>query len=65
MATANHPPSPSGPAPILGPGHDFATVTDKISSLVLTTKTPLGWFVIGSVGCAAVSPMPKPKKPGC
>jgi molybdopterin-containing oxidoreductase family membrane subunit len=31
--------------PVIGPGHTFATVTDKISSLVLTTKTPLGWFV--------------------
>ena len=26
--------------PVIGPGHTFATVTDKISSLVLTTKTP-------------------------
>jgi Ni/Fe-hydrogenase subunit HybB-like protein len=32
-------------APIVGPGHTFSTVTDKIASLVLTTKTPLGWFV--------------------
>ena len=31
--------------PVIGPGHTFATVTDKISSLVLTTKTPIGWFV--------------------
>jgi Ni/Fe-hydrogenase subunit HybB-like protein len=31
--------------PIVGPGHTFATVTDKISSLVLTKKTPLGWFL--------------------
>ena len=30
--------------PVIGPGHTFATVTDKIASLVLTTKTPLGWF---------------------
>ncbi|HEY0590451.1 MAG TPA: NrfD/PsrC family molybdoenzyme membrane anchor subunit, partial [Thermoanaerobaculia bacterium] len=26
------------------PGHTFATITDKISSIVLTTKTPKGWF---------------------
>ena len=32
-------------APIVGGRHDFATVTDKISSVVLTHKTPRGWFV--------------------
>jgi Ni/Fe-hydrogenase subunit HybB-like protein len=37
--------SPRVEHPVIGPGHTFATVTDKISSLVLTTKTPLGWFV--------------------
>ncbi|HSN68791.1 MAG TPA: NrfD/PsrC family molybdoenzyme membrane anchor subunit [Thermoanaerobaculia bacterium] len=26
------------------PGHTFATITYKISSIVLTTKTPKGWF---------------------
>jgi Ni/Fe-hydrogenase subunit HybB-like protein len=31
--------------PIVAPGHDFATVTDKISSLVLTGRTPIGWFI--------------------
>jgi molybdopterin-containing oxidoreductase family membrane subunit len=31
--------------PIIGPGHTFATVTDKIASLVLSKKTPVGWFV--------------------
>jgi molybdopterin-containing oxidoreductase family membrane subunit len=31
--------------PIIGPGHTFASVTDKIASLVLTKKTPVGWFV--------------------
>jgi Ni/Fe-hydrogenase subunit HybB-like protein len=32
-------------APILGPGHDFASVTDKISAIVLTKRTPLWWIV--------------------
>ncbi len=32
--------------PIIGPGHSYATVTDKISSIVLTRKTPL-WWVVG------------------
>jgi molybdopterin-containing oxidoreductase family membrane subunit len=31
--------------PVIGPGHTFATVTDKIASLVLTKKTPVGWFI--------------------
>jgi Ni/Fe-hydrogenase subunit HybB-like protein len=31
--------------PVIGPGHTFGSVTDKIASLVLTTKTPIGWFV--------------------
>ena len=29
---------------IVGPGHTFASVTDKIATLVLQKKTPLGWF---------------------
>src|SRR5436853_4424 len=31
--------------PVIEPGHTFASVTDKISSLVLKRKTPLGWFI--------------------
>jgi molybdopterin-containing oxidoreductase family membrane subunit len=30
---------------VLNPGHTFATVTDKISSIVLTRKTPKGWVI--------------------
>jgi molybdopterin-containing oxidoreductase family membrane subunit len=30
--------------PVIAPGHTFATVTDKISAIVLTRKTPLGWW---------------------
>ena len=30
-------------APVIGPGHTFATVTDKISSIVLTRPTSNGW----------------------
>jgi molybdopterin-containing oxidoreductase family membrane subunit len=30
---------------ILGPGHTFDTVTDKISSIVQTRKTPRGWWL--------------------
>ena len=33
------------PAPFLGPGHTFATVTDKISAIVLSRPTALGWLL--------------------
>jgi len=32
-------------APVIEPGYTFATVTDKISSIVLTRPTSLGWVV--------------------
>jgi Ni/Fe-hydrogenase subunit HybB-like protein len=32
-------------APVIEPGHTFASVTDKIGDLTLKRKTPLGWFV--------------------
>jgi Ni/Fe-hydrogenase subunit HybB-like protein len=41
----------SGP-PIIGPGHTFQSVTDKISAVVLTQKTPRGWFVAFGIAFA-------------
>jgi molybdopterin-containing oxidoreductase family membrane subunit len=39
-------PAPGSEAPaLLGPGHTFATVTDKISAIVLTRGTPRGWWL--------------------
>jgi Ni/Fe-hydrogenase subunit HybB-like protein len=32
------------PIPVIGPGHTFATVTDKISAIVLTRPTSRGWY---------------------
>ncbi|HET7442671.1 MAG TPA: NrfD/PsrC family molybdoenzyme membrane anchor subunit [Terriglobales bacterium] len=32
-------------APVIEPGHTFATITDKISSIVLTRPTGMGWIV--------------------
>ena len=32
-------------APIIEPGHSFATVTDRISAIVLTRKTGRGWWL--------------------
>jgi molybdopterin-containing oxidoreductase family membrane subunit len=34
-----------GRAPVLAAGHTFASVTDQISSIVLTRKTQKGWFL--------------------
>jgi len=31
--------------PLLEPGHTFGSITDKISSIVLTGRTPLFWYV--------------------
>ena len=44
------PPPPAESRAVIGPGHTFGSVTDKISSIVLTRKTPLFWgigFFIG------------------
>jgi molybdopterin-containing oxidoreductase family membrane subunit len=41
--------------PVLGPSQTFGTVTDQISSIVLTRKTPLAWLIVFSVGFAALT----------
>ena len=40
--------------PVIEPGHTFASVTDKISSVVLTSKPPLGWYVGFAIGFAGL-----------
>jgi Ni/Fe-hydrogenase subunit HybB-like protein len=35
----------TGTPPVIAPGYTFGSVTDKISSIVLTRKTPMGWWV--------------------
>ena len=35
-----------GRPPVLGPGHTYATITDKITGIVLTPRTPMGWYLI-------------------
>src|SRR5207249_1070463 len=37
-------PVPDIRTPVIEPGHTFATVTDKISAIVLTKRTPTGWW---------------------
>jgi len=38
-------PAESRTPPVIAPGHTFGTVTDKISAIVLTRKTPRGWYL--------------------
>src|SRR6267142_2014742 len=33
------------PPAVIGPGQTFASVTDKISSIALRRRTPIGWFI--------------------
>jgi Ni/Fe-hydrogenase subunit HybB-like protein len=37
------------PVPVITPGHSYASVTDKLTGLVLTRKTPLVWFFVTGV----------------
>src|SRR4030081_76561 len=41
------------PAPILGPGYDCASVTDKISAIVLIRRPPR-WWILGFAGAFAL-----------
>jgi Ni/Fe-hydrogenase subunit HybB-like protein len=35
----------TGTPPIIAPGYTFGSVTDKISSIVLARRTPVGWYL--------------------
>jgi len=37
---------------VIAPGQTFRSITEKISRIVLTPETPLGWFAIFAVGGA-------------
>lgn len=45
MQEVKRPNEPAEQFPIIGPGHTFATITDKISALTLKRRTPLGWYL--------------------
>jgi Ni/Fe-hydrogenase subunit HybB-like protein len=42
------------PAPVIGPGHTFRSVTDRLTSVVLTRNTPTSWFLVAAVGFALI-----------
>jgi Ni/Fe-hydrogenase subunit HybB-like protein len=44
LADRMEPVAGSGTPIVIAPGHTFASVTDKISSIVLTQRTPLGYY---------------------
>jgi Ni/Fe-hydrogenase subunit HybB-like protein len=41
---------PRVPPPVIAPGHSFRTITDKLTSVVLTKHTPMAWFVVAGIG---------------
>ncbi|MGH7462334.1 MAG: NrfD/PsrC family molybdoenzyme membrane anchor subunit, partial [Longimicrobiales bacterium] len=43
--SAKEPEAETAGAPIIGPGHSYASVTDQISAIVLTRKTGRGWLL--------------------
>src|SRR5207253_1451216 len=46
-----------GSAPVIEPGYTFATVTDKISAIVLTRPTSVAWLFGFAVACAGLFPV--------
>jgi Ni/Fe-hydrogenase subunit HybB-like protein len=38
--------------PVIAPGHSFGSITDRISEIVLTHRTPIGWFIGAGIGFA-------------
>jgi Ni/Fe-hydrogenase subunit HybB-like protein len=48
------PREPQRPPELVGGGHTFATVSDKIGAIVLTRRTPLGWLVGFAIAFAIV-----------
>src|SRR6201988_1173028 len=44
------PPEATYTPPLVGPGQTYGTITEKISSIVLTRQTPLEWFAVAGLG---------------
>ncbi len=56
LADRMEPVAGSGTPIVIAPGHTFTSVTDKISSIVLTQRTPIGWYLalLSAAGLAGV-----------
>ncbi|MFQ5960263.1 MAG: NrfD/PsrC family molybdoenzyme membrane anchor subunit, partial [Candidatus Methylomirabilales bacterium] len=46
--------NPDPVTPVIEPGYTYASVTDKISAIVLTRRTPRGWYVSFGIAFALV-----------
>ncbi|HLJ86479.1 MAG TPA: NrfD/PsrC family molybdoenzyme membrane anchor subunit [Candidatus Angelobacter sp.] len=40
--------------PLMGPGQDFGTVTDRVAGVILTRHTPVFWMIIFAIGATLV-----------
>ena len=52
--SAKEPELETSEAPIIGPGHSYASVTDQISAIVLTRRTGRGWLFGFAIAFALV-----------
>jgi Ni/Fe-hydrogenase subunit HybB-like protein len=43
------------PAAVIGPGHTYRTIADKLTGIVLTKNTPIAWFAFALVGFLLVN----------
>ena len=43
--TRENPALAGGEQPLIGPGHSYGSITDKISAIVLTQRTTKGWYL--------------------
>ena len=52
--TQENPALAGGEQPLIGPGHSYGSVTDKISAIVLTQRTTKGWYLGFAISFALV-----------
>ncbi|MBZ5542524.1 MAG: polysulfide reductase NrfD [Acidobacteriia bacterium] len=53
-STQENLPPGGGEQPLIGPGHSYGSVTDKISAIVLTQRTTKGWYLGFAISFALV-----------
>jgi molybdopterin-containing oxidoreductase family membrane subunit len=53
--TAKNYPALAPVAPLLGPGHDYESISDTITSVVIEKPQPPGWFIMAAVGMCLLS----------
>jgi molybdopterin-containing oxidoreductase family membrane subunit len=46
----NPKPATYKPAPLIQPGYSLGSITDKISTIVLSTHQPISWYVVVAIG---------------